>query len=162
AGARLAATLPVFPEVAPGDVLTFEAGIRPPPDSPYGTYLRRIGAVGTVLIRSMQVDRPPPGPLTVVETWRRAGADALATVLPEPEAGLAAGILIGLRDRVDRDLAAAYTTAGVSHVVAISGWNIAIVAAAIGATTGRLRRRRRSLLTMAAIVVYVVLAGASA
>ena len=66
-------------------------------------------------------------------------------VLPEPEAGLAAGILIGLRDAVDRDLAAAFTTAGVSHVVAISGWNIAIVAAAIAALTGRLGRRRRSV-----------------
>ena len=55
---------------------------------------------------------------------------ALTVTLPEPEAGLAAGILIGLRDRVDRDVAAAFTTAGVSHVVAISGWNIAIVAAA--------------------------------
>ena len=62
----------------------------------------------------------------------RPRRSALAAVLPEPEAGLAAGILIGLRDRVDRDLAAAFTTAGVSHVVAISGWNIAIVAAAIG------------------------------
>ena len=60
--------------------------------------------------------------------------------MPEPEAGLAAGILIGLRDRVDRDLAAAFTTAGVSHVVAISGWNIAIVAA----TVARARRRHRA------------------
>ena len=64
--------------------------------------------------------------------------------LPEPEAGLAAGILIGLRDRVDRDLAAAFTTAGVSHVVAISGWNIAIVAATVAALAGRLGRRRRA------------------
>ena len=83
-------------------------------------------------------------------------------MLPEPEAGLAAGILIGLRDRVDRDLAAAFTTAGVSHVVAISGWNIAIVAAAIGAMTGRLGRRRRSVVTVLAIVAYVAFAGASA
>ena len=58
---------------------------------------------------------------------------------PEPEAGLAAGILIGLRDAVDRDLAAAFTTAGVSHVVAISGWNIAIVAAAIAAISRTVR-----------------------
>ena len=83
-------------------------------------------------------------------------------MLPEPEAGLAAGILIGLRDRVDRDLAAAFTTAGVSHVVAISGWNIAIVAAAMASVTGRLGRRRRSVVTILAIVAYVAFAGASA
>ena len=96
-----------------------------------------------------------------MERFRRAAGDALALVLPEPEAGLAAGILIGLRDRVDREVAAAFTTAGVSHVVAISGWNIAIVAAAIGAVAGRLGRRRRSIVTALAIVAYVAFAGAS-
>ena len=77
----------------------------------------------------MEVAPRPVDAAHVVEDARQAAATALAAALPEPEAGLAAGILIGLRDRVDRDLAAAFTTAGVSHVVAISGWNIAIVAA---------------------------------
>jgi len=46
--------------------------------------------------------------------------------------------------------------------VAISGWNIAIVAACIAALCGRLSRRRRALVTAAAIVLYVAFAGASA
>ena len=49
-----------------------------------------------------------------------------------------------------------------SHVVAISGWNIAILAAAVAAMTGRLGRRRRSVVTIIAIVTYVAFAGASA
>ncbi len=153
---------PRYPEVVPGDRLTIEGSIRPRPDSPYGEYLERIGAIGTLTARSMSVEHPPAGPIQAIGAARLAAAAALATVLPEPEAGLAAGILIGLRDRVDRDLAAAFTTAGVSHVVAISGWNIAIVAAAIAALAGRMRRRRRSVLTMIAIVAYVAFAGASA
>ncbi len=159
---RVAATLPAYPEVLPGDRLTIEGPIRPRPDSPYGEYLERIGAIGTLTTRSMSVERPPPDAAHAIEAARQAAASALTIVLPEPEAGLAAGILVGLRDRVDRDLAAAFTTAGVSHVVAISGWNIAIVAAAIAAMAGRLRRRRRSVLTMVAIVAYVAFAGASA
>jgi competence protein ComEC len=159
---RVAATLPAYPEIVPGDRLTIEGPIRPRPDSPYGEYLERIGAIGTLTARSMSVERPPPDAAHAIEAARQAAASALATVLPEPEAGLAAGILVGLRDRVDRDLAAAFTTAGVSHVVAISGWNIAIVAAAIAAMAGRVRRRRRSILTMVAIVAYVAFAGASA
>ena len=142
---RVAATLPAYPEVVPGDRLTIEGPIRPRPDSPYGEYLERIGAIGTLTARSMTVERPPPDASHAIEAARQAAASALAAVLPEPEAGLAAGILVGLRDRVDRDLAAAFTTAGVSHVVAISGWNIAIVAAAIAAMAGRMRRRRRSV-----------------
>ncbi len=159
---RVAATLPAYPEVTTGDRVTVDGSIRPRPDSAFGAYLERIGAIGTLTGRSMTVEHPPVNSAHAIEAARQAAASAMAAVLPEPEAGLAAGILVGLRDRVDRDLAAAFTTAGVSHVVAISGWNIAIVAAAVAATAGRMRRRRRSILTMVAIVAYVAFAGASA
>ena len=151
-----------IPVVAPGDRVIVDGAIRPRPDSPYGAYLERLGAVGTLTARTLEATRRRP--TTQGAAWRTCGvaaAEALARVLPEPEAGLAAGILIGLRDRVDRDLAAAFTTAGVSHVVAISGWNIAIVAAAVAAMAGRLGRRRRSVVTIVAIVAYVAFAGGS-
>jgi competence protein ComEC len=158
----VAATLPRYPVVVPGDRVIVGGAIRPPPDSPYGAYLARIGAVGTLTSRTLELEPGPEDASRRLERLRRTAAEALALVLPEPEAGLAAGILIGLRDLVDRDLAAAFTTAGVSHVVAISGWNIAIVAAAVAAAAGRLGRRRRSVLTVVAIAAYVVFAGASA
>jgi competence protein ComEC len=159
---RVAATLPRYPDVIPGDAVIVDGPIRERPDSPYGLYLERIGAVGTLTSRSLRVERAADDLPGQLERLRRGAGEALTHVLPEPEAGLAAGILIGLRDRVDRDLAAAFTTAGVSHVVAISGWNIAIVAAAIAAMAGRLGRRRRSVVTIVAIVAYVAFAGASA
>ena len=158
---RVAATLPRYPVVIPGDRVVVDGAIRARPDSPYGAYLLRIGAAGTLTSRTLEVAAWSRRPGRRLEELRRGSAEALARVLPEPEAGLAAGILIGLRDLVDRDLAAAFTTAGVSHVVAISGWNIAIVAAAIAALTGRLGRRRRSVVTLVAIVVYVAFSGAS-
>ena len=109
----------------------------------------------------MEVLERPVDPGTLLEGWRRDAGEMLTRVLPEPEAGLAAGILIGLRDRVDRGVAADFTTAGVSHVVAISGWNIAIVAAAVGAMAGRLGRRRRAIVIALAVASYIVFAGAS-
>ncbi|HEV7603563.1 MAG TPA: ComEC/Rec2 family competence protein [Candidatus Limnocylindrales bacterium] len=159
---RLAATLPIYPAVVPGDRVVVDGPIRGRPDSPYGEYLLRIGAVGTLASRTLAVEPASDDLGHRIEGLRRGAGDALTVVLPEPEAGLAAGILIGLRDRVDRDLAAAFTTAGVSHVVAISGWNIAIVAAAMASVTGRLGRRRRSVVTILGIVTYVAFAGASA
>ncbi len=159
---RVAATLPAYPEVTVGDIVTVGGSIRPRPDSAYGTYLERIGAIGTLQARTMTARHAPSSPGHAIDEARQAAARALDAVLPEPESGLAAGILIGLRERVDRDLAAAFTTAGVSHVVAISGWNIAIVASVVAAMSGRVRRRRRSILTMVVIVAYVAFAGASA
>ena len=158
AGLRVAATLPRFPAVQPGDGVTVSGPFREPTDDPYGSYLRRIGVAATVRSRTLERE-PRTAPAWDLEPVRRGAADALSRALPEPEAGLAAGILIGLRDRVDRDLAAAFTVAGASHVVAISGWNIAIVAASVAALGGRFARRRRSVLTVAAIVVYVAFVG---
>lgn len=159
---RVTATLPRFPDVEPGDVLTVDGAIQPPPDGPYGDYLDRIGVAGTIRSRGLTVTGAVEGPGAALERVRRAAGDALAAAIPEPEAGLAAGIVIGLRDRVDRDLAADFTTVGASHVVAISGWNIAIVAATVAALAGRFGRRRRSLVLVPAILVYVLFAGASA
>jgi competence protein ComEC len=160
-GFRLAATLPRYPTIEPGDLVEVGGRARERPDSPYGRYLQRIGAWGTLDARSLEIRGRRSDLATTLEAARRDAGDLLTRVLPEPEAGLAAGILIGLRDRVDRAVAEAFTTAGVSHVVAISGWNIAIVAAAIGAIAGRLGRRRRSIVTAVAIVAYIAFAGAS-
>jgi competence protein ComEC len=158
---RVAATLPRYPVIAPGDRISVDGPLRPPPDGGYGAYLERIGVVATLRARVLDVLPSRAGEGLTLETVRRASADGLARVLPEPEAGLAAGILVGLRDRVDRDLAAAFTTAGVSHVVAISGWNIAIVGALVAASLRRSSRRRRALVTLVAIVGYTAFAGAS-
>jgi len=158
----VAATLPWYPPVVPGDRVAIGGRISPPPESAYGEYLRGIGAVGTLRAETLGL-QPAEGSIgRTIETWRRAAAAGLQRSIPEPEAGLAAGVLIGLRDLVDRDLAAAFTTAGASHVVAISGWNIAIVASTLGALAGTLRRRRRAVLTAVAIAAYVAFVGPSA
>ena len=160
-GITIAATLPWYPEVVPGDRIETTGAIQPPPATDYAAYLERVGAAGTLRAGSLTVIPPEPGFGRWLEGLRRSAASALDRAIPEPEAGLAAGILIGLRDRVDRDLAAAFTTAGASHVVAISGWNIAIVATTLGALAGGIGRRRRSVLTGVAIALYVLFVGPS-
>jgi competence protein ComEC len=157
----VAATLPRYPEIEPGQVVTVDGAVEPPPNGPYGDYLRRIDVVATIRSRALDVTGWVDSPAAALERLRRGAADALTAAIPEPEAGLAAGIVIGLRDRVDRDLAADFTTVGASHVVAISGWNIAIVGATIAALAGRLGRRRRAVILSVAIVAYVLFAGAS-
>jgi competence protein ComEC len=160
-GTRVAATLPRYPEIEPGLDVVVDGAIRPPPEGPYGDYLARTGVAGTLQSRRLDIKGSEGGPGVLLERLRRAAGGALAAAIPEPEAGLAAGIVVGLRDRVDRSLAADFTTVGASHIVAISGWNIAIVAASVAALAGSWARRRRALLTAVAIVTYVVFAGAS-
>jgi competence protein ComEC len=157
----LSASLPRYPPVEPGDRIEVGGQVRPPADDDYGRYLARIGAVGTLRARQLEALGPSTDPAWLVERYRRSAGAGLSRAMPEPQSGLAAGIIVGLRDRVDRELAAAFTTAGVSHVVAISGWNIAIVAGIVGALLRGVSRRRRAVLTAAVIAAYVAFAGAS-
>ncbi len=156
----VAATLPSFPTVRAGDTIEVNGRLRPPPDDDgYGEYLRRTGAAGSLDARSLQVIGSAAG--LSLQPAREAAGDALRMALPEPEAGLAAGILVGLRERVDRALAADFATAGVSHVVAISGWNIAIVAGLVGAMLRGRSRRVVAITVGGTITAYVLAAGAS-
>lgn len=158
---QVAATLPRYPAIEPGELVRVDGKLAPPPEGPYGTYLERIGVEATIRSRGLTILGRDESPSAGLERLRRGAGAALAEAIPEPEAGLAAGIVIGLRDRVDRDLAAAFTTVGASHIVAISGWNIAIVAATVAALVGSLGRRRRAVVLSAAILAYVLFAGAS-
>ncbi|MHB8459740.1 MAG: ComEC/Rec2 family competence protein [Candidatus Limnocylindrales bacterium] len=159
---RVAATLPRYPQIRPGLRIDVHGRLDRRPDTEYGRYLERTGVDATLRADRLSVSGDDGDLSAAIEGLRRTGDAALAASLPEPEAGLAAGILIGLRDRVDRELAAAFVGAGVSHVVAISGWNIAIVAASVGALLRRWPRRRRATAILLTIALYTVLTGASA
>ena len=161
AGMRIDITAPRYPQLRAGDRVEVSGALRSPPEDAYGAYLARTGVSATLTTRSVRALPAPDDPDRLVQGIRADAGDALARALPEPAAGLAAGILIGLRERVDRDLAADFTTTGLSHVVAISGWNIALVAGLVAALLGAWARRRRAVATVGAIALYTILAGAS-
>ncbi len=61
---------------------------------------------------------------TIQSGFRRAIAD----IVPEPEAGLLSGLLVGGSDTLAPETKAAFAQAGLSHIVAVSGYNMSIVA----------------------------------
>ena len=95
--------------------------------------------------------------------WLRGRiGDDIERMIPAPAGGLAAAIVVGLRERVDERLADAFTATGLGHVVALSGWNVAITMAVAERALRRftLKRRRWSLIGIA--LIYGLFAGASA
>ncbi len=160
------AWLPRHPALVPGDGVKLRGALEPPPDDGPGFagFLESRGAAGTLKAHGLELAAHGSGAGAAVEQLRWGIDEALSRAIPEPEAGLASGILVGLRERVSRQVAEDFTTTGLTHVVAISGWNIALVA---GIATALLRatglgRRPRSLLVIVAIVTYTILAGAEA
>ncbi|MEA2025187.1 MAG: ComEC/Rec2 family competence protein, partial [Chloroflexota bacterium] len=160
------AWLPRHPALVPGDAIAVRGTVKLPPADAEGFagFLESRGAAGTLKAHQLDLIGREGGFSASVEQVRWGIDGALSRAIPEPEAGLASGILIGLRERVSRAVADDFTVTGLTHVVAISGWNIALVA---GIATAMLRatglsRRPRSAIVIAAIVAYTIIAGAEA
>jgi competence protein ComEC len=96
------------------------------------------------------------------EAIRGRAEEALGRGMPAREAGLARGFVLGEDDRIDAATVEDFRRAGLSHLLAVSGQNVALLAllampllAAFGVPL-----RTRLVWILAAIVVYVPLAGA--
>lgn len=81
----------------------------------------------------------------------------------DPEAPLFAGILFGDDKHISADVTEAFKNTGTSHIIAISGFNIAIIAAVFVAVFSRiLGKRYGAILAVIAISIYTILVGADA
>ena len=69
AGLRVAATLPRYPDVAPGDLVSMGGRLEPLPadDGGYGTYLRRIGVAATLRARTLDRLGTDGSPASAIE-----------------------------------------------------------------------------------------------
>ncbi|MFH1246401.1 MAG: ComEC/Rec2 family competence protein [Candidatus Liptonbacteria bacterium] len=84
----------------------------------------------------------------------------LSLSLPPREAALAAGLTVGERAEFSREDKRAMALSGTTHLVALSGYNIAILAEAIRLTLkGRLRKRLVFFITISIIILFVVAVG---
>ena len=130
---------------SPGDRVLIRSAFELPPlleDFDYRAYLARQGIAAVA--RSFEVEvvgHAGTGPADALAGLRHGLAGGLESLVPEPEAALGVGILLGIRSGIDPALEEAFARAGLTHVVAISGWNIAIVTALAAAALRPLRRR---------------------
>jgi competence protein ComEC len=116
-----------------------------------------ISAVATTFGPLPGFDLRHTGPL---DGLREALAEPLRRLIPEPEGGIVRGIVLGERAAVDADLATAFARSGTSHLLAISGFNMTLVATAVALLArGRLRPAITAALTVSCVLAYSVLVG---
>ena len=83
--------------------------------------------------------------------------------LPEPEVSLGAGLLLGVKQALGTDLEADFRTAGIIHIVVLSGYNLMLVGIFISFLLSFfLSQRPRLICSMVAIVIFAILVGLSA
>ncbi|HEY3190433.1 MAG TPA: ComEC/Rec2 family competence protein, partial [Solirubrobacteraceae bacterium] len=97
-----------------------------------------------------------------VDAVRRRAEDALAAGLPAPQAALARGMVLGQDDALDRRTRDEFRASGLSHLLAASGQNVALLALLAGAGLAAMGFGLRARLVGAfgLVALYVPLAGA--
>jgi competence protein ComEC len=120
-----------------------------------------VGAARVTLVPpapAVPIGRPPQEVLAPV---RQAAQASIAGYLPEPQAGLASGVLLGTSPHLDPGLRLDLQRSGLAHLLAIDGFKQIVVAATVGAVFTRLWGPRLALLpTLATIAAYTLLTGA--
>ncbi|HZM23965.1 MAG TPA: ComEC/Rec2 family competence protein [Anaerolineales bacterium] len=84
-------------------------------------------------------------------------------MFPDPESSLLAGILLGVDTGLTRELQQAFKNTGTAHIIAISGFNISIIAGIFFAFFSRfLGERRGAVVAILGIALYTFVVGADA
>ncbi|MFA7296498.1 MAG: DNA internalization-related competence protein ComEC/Rec2 [Dehalococcoidia bacterium] len=147
---------PDRPLPRPGDLLTLDGAVERSP-------LRPDEVVAEYPAWRVTGHETPSLPVAAIEAMRAWSLANIERSFPEPHAALAAGVLIGEQGALPSALRDALRTTGTTHLVVVSGQNIAVV---LGVTVALLSavvpRRRAGLLALALLPGYVVLVGASA
>lgn len=112
-------------------------------------------------LRTGQLPRAEEG--SPFDAWREQATRVLSDRLPGRAAELVAGLLLGQATPPSPELAAALRATGTSHIVAVSGFNVALVGGAFLVFGRRVMGPTLAgLLGVGAVVLYTLLVGAPA
>jgi competence protein ComEC len=133
---KLLIFVPRYPAYEYGDVLGVNGELKTPPqldDFDYKGYLAHQGIYATMLYPEIEVLETGRGfrPLAWVHSLRSRLARNLADILPEPQASLAQGVILGIRGNIPQELRDDFARSGTSHLLAISGLHLSIMAGVI-------------------------------
>jgi competence protein ComEC len=150
-----------------GDVLRVKGRLETPPtldDFDYEGYLERQGIYATMLYPEIKISEAGKGfkPLAWVYWLRNSLSQTLAQVLPEPQASLAQGIILGIRYNIPAEIKADFVSTGTAHILAISGVNLSIIAGMLVSIGIWLFGKRRYIyiwLALGVIWLYALLTG---
>jgi competence protein ComEC len=114
------------------------------------------GSANAARVAPLEAPAPPWAART-----RRAALDAIAERLPSVSAALLGGLLLGERTELPSEVHEAFRRAGVYHVLAVSGFNVALLAGAVWSVLRRAggSRRTAALSAMLAVLGFAAVVG---
>ena len=132
----------------------------------YADYLGRQGVFSIMQNAAVQVvssGHGSPFHATLLRL-KQVIQDQIERALPDPQAALLAGIVLGNEQGIAPALGEDFRRVGASHVIAISGFNMVVISAMVMRVAGALLGERKALATSVAVIfilMYSILVGAS-
>lgn len=161
--------IPVEERVLYGDRVKVSGYLKLPPegeDFNYRVYLKRQGIYVYLPNADIEVLEPNAGGNFLMRNIYELRSRALENIYqlwPDPEASLLAGILLGIESGISEKVQKAFRETGTTHIIAISGFNITIVAGLFSRFFSRvLNPRQGALAAISGIGLYTLLVGADA
>ncbi len=154
-------TVPRYPAYHYGDGLLVKGKMETPPrldNFNYREYLARQEIYSLMRYPKVEILETGQGakPLAWIYSLRDRLSQTLAQVLPEPQASLAQGIILGIRTNIPASLQDDFVRTGTAHLLAISGINLTIVAGIlVSLGTWAFGRRRYIYIWVALSIIWL-------
>ncbi|MBL8121761.1 ComEC/Rec2 family competence protein [Candidatus Saccharibacteria bacterium] len=98
---------------------------------------------------------------TWVDTFRRSFVAGMQTALPEPQASFGLGILIGQRNTLPFAVSQAFLMVGLTHIVAVSGYNLTILLDAARKILAKRSKHITTTVGVSLMTFFLLITGAS-
>jgi competence protein ComEC len=151
-----------------GERIRLRGQLKTPPESEefsYRDYLARFG-IHSYMTQAEVTRLPGTGGNSIYAQTYKLKTRLLENtyrLFPDPEASLLAGILLGVQTGLSAKLQQAFKDTGTAHIIAISGFNIAIIAGLFFSIFKNLTNERLgAILAVVGIFFYAFLVGGDA
>ncbi|HEY3115318.1 MAG TPA: ComEC/Rec2 family competence protein, partial [Chloroflexota bacterium] len=153
-------TLPALPSIDVGDRVRVVGRFQSvDPNTASGQGLLRRGIVAVSALPDVEnLGSTTSGPLALLGRLRSELAHSLERALPQPQAGLLVGLLVGGQQSMTEDLRQALIATGTTPLVVVSGYNITLVAGAL-MTALRGSAGGRAVIPIVGVWLFTLLAG---
>ncbi|MDE2037642.1 MAG: ComEC/Rec2 family competence protein [Patescibacteria group bacterium] len=169
-GIRVKAKAKPFPRFAYGDEVAFQGKLSEPFNFSGGSgrsfdyrgYLAKDDIYYEMKSAVVSSDGSRASLTSILYGLKRSFVAHLESALGEPHAALAAGLVVGEKAALGKDLLADFRTVGLIHIVVLSGFNITVVAVAMRRILSFLPRVWGIVIGGAGIALFGILVGGGA
>ena len=162
---RVLAEVDRFPTVRYGDRLKIKGVAKKPFSDSYAAYLRKDSVFGTLNGAGFEIvaENQASKARRALFLLKEKAEDNFRAVLPSEEAAFLSGIVLGERAEFSEEFKENLNLSGTSHLVALSGYNITILANLLAVSFAFLISRAYAFWpSVLAIVLFVAMTGAEA